>query len=108
MPSVRKILEETKWGISPEVLAKKHPWDDLSGQEPDELLNFARYQRDSQQSYNILVYLFRVSRDKDLWFSVEVLAQALQHPAMSSEDRSTILRTMRNRLDRIKDEVTAR
>lgn len=108
MGSVRKILEEIKWGISPEVLAKKHPWEELASQDPEELLNFARYQRDSQQSYNTLVYLFRTSRDKDLWFSVEVLSQALQHPAMNSEDRNTILRTMRSRLDRIKDEVTAR
>lgn len=108
MSPVRKILEEVNWGISPEVLAKKHPWEELSAQEPEELLNFARYQNDSQQSYNLLVYLFRISRGQDLWFSVEVLSQALQHPAMSSEDRNTILRTMRNRLDRIKDEVRAR
>ncbi len=108
MNAARKILEEVNWGISPEVLAKKHPWEELSAQEPEELLNSARYQNDSQQSYNLLVYLFRISRGQDLWFSVEVLSQALQHPAMSSEDRNTILRTMRNRLDRIKDEVRTR
>ena len=108
MSSIRKILEEIKWGISPEVLAKKHSWEELSSQDPEELLNFARNQRDSQQAYNLLVYLFRISRDKDVWFSVEVLSQALQHPAMSSVDCNNILRTMRNRLDRIKDEVTAR
>ena len=106
MSPVRKILEEIKWGISPEVLAKKHGWEELTPEDCQELLNFARYQPDSQQSYNLLVYLFRVSRDKDLWFSVDVLSQALQHPAMSGDDRNTILRTMRNRLDRVKEEIT--
>lgn len=108
MGSARKILEEMKWGISPEVLAKKHSWEELSAQDYQDLFNFTRFQRDSQQSYNLLVFLFRISRDKDLWYSVEVLSQALLHPAMTSEDRNTILHTLRNRLNRIKDEVTAR
>jgi hypothetical protein len=85
MGSIRKIFAEIKWGISPEGLAKKHSWEKLSAQDSQELLNFARYQRDRQQSDNLLVYFFRISRDKDLYFSVEVLSQALQHPAMSSE-----------------------
>lgn len=105
MDIAKKVLEEIKNGASPEDLAKKISWKELSGDDFSDLLTIALRLKENQQSYNLLVYLFNISFGKDLWVSTEVLGQAVQHPNMTSLDRQAILPTMRSRLDQIKDQI---
>jgi hypothetical protein len=105
MGAAKKIVEELKAGISPEELARKITWKELSGDDGEDLLAVALRLGDNQQSYNLLVYLFHISFSKDLWYSTEVLSQAVQHPNMTLLDRKAILPTMRSRLDQIKDQI---
>jgi hypothetical protein len=105
MGAARKVIEELKTGISPEELARRVSWKDLSEGDGEDLLTVALRLGDNQQSYNLLVYLFHISFGKDLWFSTEVLSQAVQHPHMTRLDRQAILPTMRSRLDQIKDQI---
>ena len=107
MTIANTIIDQVKSGMGPEELARKNSWKDLSGVNLDELLKTAVGMENKQQSYNLLVYLFRVSFDKDLWFSTEVLSQAVQHPIMTLLDRQAILPTMRSHLNKIKDQITA-
>jgi hypothetical protein len=107
MSSKQNVLAEITRGIPPEELAEKIPWESLSSSDLAELLKASHQMHSDQQSYQLLVYLFRISSRSDLWFSVEVLAQAIQHPIMTPKDRQSILWTMRGRLDRIRDEITA-
>ena len=108
MTVAQAIIDQVKNGVGPEELARKNPWKDLSGVKLDDLLKTAADFEDKQQSYNLLVYLFRVSFDKDLWFSTEVLSKAVQHPIMTLLDHQAILPTMRNHLNKIKDEIASR
>ena len=108
MTLAQTIIDHVKNGMGPEELARKTPWKDLSGVNLDELLKTAVSMEQKQQSYNLLVYLFRVSFGKDLWFSTEVLSQAVQHPIMTLLDRQAILPTMRNHLNTIKDQITTK
>jgi hypothetical protein len=105
MGAAKKIVEELKAGVSPEELARKITWKELSGDDGEDLLAVALRLGDNQQSYNLLVYLFHISFGKDLWYSTEVLSQAVQHPNMTLLDRKAILPTMRSRLDQIKDQI---
>ncbi len=106
MATAQSIIEQVKSGMGPEELARKNSWKDLSGINRDELLKTAVRMEEKQQSYNLLVYLFRISFDKDLWFSTEVLSQAVQHPIMTLLDHQAILPTMRSHLNKIKDEIS--
>ena len=106
MATAQSIIDQVKTGMSPEELARKNSWKDLSGINRDELLKTAVSMEEKQQSYNLLVYLFRISFDKDLWFSTEVLSQAVQHPIMTLLDHQAILPTMRRHLNKIKDEIS--
>lgn len=103
---VESILDDIKWGSTPEVLIQKYPWQTLNETQRKELLACTRDQPDSHYVYTLLVYLFRISRDEDLWFSVEVLNHSAQYLSMKPVDRQSILRTIRGRLDRIKDEIS--
>jgi hypothetical protein len=107
MSSKQNVLAEIRRGIPPEDLAEKMPWESLSSSDLAELLKACHQMSSDQHSYQLLVYLFRISSRSDLWFSVEVLAQAIRHPIMTPKDRQSILWTMRGRLDRIRDEITA-
>jgi hypothetical protein len=107
MSTYKKVLEEINRGVPPEILAQKIPWEKLNNQDLVELIKITRTKADLPDSYNLLDYLFRVSREKDLWFSVEVLSNAVQYQRMSLEDRSSILLSMRKRLDQIKDKISA-
>ncbi len=106
MATAQSIIDQVKTGMGPEELARKNSWKDLSGVNRDELLKTAISMEEKQQSYNLLVYLFRISFDKDLWFSTEVLSQAVQHPIMTLLDHQAILPTMRRHLNKIKDEIS--
>jgi polyhydroxyalkanoate synthesis regulator phasin len=108
MSLIPNILEDLKKGGTPESLATIISWESLSSQDLVDLMKLARSKPDQKESYNILVFLFRVSRDKDLWFSVEVLSNAVQYLVMTALDRQALLRTMRKRLDLIKDEIGAK
>jgi hypothetical protein len=103
---IESILDDIKWGGTPEVLIQKYPWQTLNKSQRQELLACTRDQPDDHQAYTLLVYLFRISRDEDLWFSVEVLNHSVQYLSMKPADRQSILRTIRGRLDRIKDEIS--
>ena len=107
MAIAKTIIDQVKSGMGPEELARKNSWKDLSGVNLDELLKTAVNMENKQQSYNLLVYLFRVSFDKDLWFSTEVLSQAVQHPIMTLLDHQAILPTMRSHLNKIKDQIAS-
>ncbi len=106
MATAQSIIDQVKTGMGPEELARKNSWKDLSGVNRDELLKTAVSMEEKQQSYNLLVYLFRISFDKDLWFSTEVLSQAVQHPIMTLLDHQAILPTLRRHLNKIKDEIS--
>jgi hypothetical protein len=106
LKTVESILDDIKWGGTPEMLIQKYPWQTLNESQRKELLACTRDQPDAHQAYTLLVYLFRISRNEDLWFSVEVLNHSAQYLSMKPADRQSILRTTRNRLDRIKDEIS--
>ncbi len=108
MNMIQRILEDLQRGATPETLATIVPWESLTPQDLSELVKLARSKPDQKESYNILVYLFRISREKDLWFSVEVLSIAVQYLIMTPLDRQALLRTMRKRLDLIKDDIGAK
>ncbi len=108
MAIAQTIIDQVNNGMGPEELARKNPWKELTGVNLNELLKIAVNMEEKQHSYNLLVYLFRVSFDKDLWFSTEVLSQAVQHPIMTLLDRQAILPSMRSHLNKIKDQITTK
>jgi hypothetical protein len=104
---VRELLVDVEKGMSVDQLSQKYPPALWNAADLRRLIRAGMDNRDQAYAYPLLVYLYQLVREKDMWLALEVLGQAIQLPVMAVRDRKVLFQTMRKRLDRIKDSMAS-
>lgn len=102
-----KILTELDQGTRADKLKKDYPWPTLSVRDRERLFAEAEKRLKDPSGRELLIALYLMSKDKDLWDTLRVLSLVLRHPHIDLDKKHNVLGEMRRYLDQLRSSLSS-
>lgn len=103
MEIINEIIDRLQKGESPAALAKHIPWEALSEDERQALMFETEDRRTSRLGYDLIRYLFMISKDD--FYRIQALQLAVYHPQLDIKQRRGTLDSISRLLTRLEQRM---